>query len=66
MSAAEVMERTWLRLAIPFVVVGILVGFLVHGWSALMIGTAYAGAILAMIPAVGAGLLCERRLMTRR
>jgi methyl coenzyme M reductase alpha subunit len=57
MSAAEVMERTWLRVVVPFVVVGALVGSLIHGWSALMIGTAFMGAILAMIPAGVAGFL---------
>jgi hypothetical protein len=57
MSAAEVMERVWLRLVIPFVIVGALVGLLIQGWSPLMIGTAYEGAILAMIPAFVAGFL---------
>jgi ABC-type transport system involved in cytochrome bd biosynthesis fused ATPase/permease subunit len=57
MSAAEVMERTWLRVVVPFVVIGALVGFLIHGWSALMIGTAYMGAIIAIVPAVVAGFL---------
>jgi hypothetical protein len=47
----------WLRLVIPFVIVGALVGFLIQGWSALMIGAAYEGAILAMIPAFVAGVL---------
>ncbi len=45
------MERLWLRLLVPFALAGAAVGFLIDGWSPLMLAAAYTGAIVAGIPA---------------
>jgi len=53
MTMGEIEERVWLRLAIPFALVGALVCFLiVGGWAVKMLPAAFVGAMLAGLPAL--------------
>ncbi len=56
-DSTEIWEQLWLRLFVPFALAGAGVGFVIDGWSVLMLGTAYMGGFAAGVPAYIVGVL---------